>query len=78
MICKTILWFQVFLSNRNDLQKLYGFKHSYLIEIIWKKLYGFQYSCKIQIICKTILWFAVFLSNRNNLQNNFMVSSILI
>ena len=43
---------------------------SYLIQIIYTQLYGFKYSYLIQIILLTIIWSKVFLSNTNILQSD--------
>ena len=79
----TVIWYQVFLLNTNNLLTIYDIKYSYQIQIICTQLYDIKYSYQIQIICTqlydikysssnpnnlhTVIWYQVFLSNTNNL-----------
>ena len=56
IICISLLGYQVFLSNTNNLHFV----------IMVSRYYGIKYSCLIQIIRIMLLWYQVFLSNTNN------------
>ena len=47
----TVIWYQVFLSNTNNLHAVFWIKYSYPIQITCTHSYSIKYSYPIQITC---------------------------